>query len=282
MKAKSASAAERADVGVAAWMVACAWAVVAVVPFLFMVMTGFKSSDEQITSPAFALPQAWQWTNFTDVLSGSFLRGLLNSLIVCAVSIALIVMIAAMASWAFARMRFRYAGPLMALVVAGMIVPIHSTLIPIYILIKGLGIYDTLIALIFPYVAFALPISIVILTQFMREIPRELDESAMLDGAGPLRTFWTIGLPLSRGGLVTVAIYNAVTLWNEFVFALVLTSSPSNRTLPLTIWDYQGQYSMNLPAIMAALTLSALPLILTYIIFQDRLVKGMMAGAVKA
>jgi raffinose/stachyose/melibiose transport system permease protein len=263
-------------------VVACAWLFVAIVPFVFMALTGFKTDEEVISSAAYDLPKSWSLTNFRTVLGSSFPRGLLNSLIVCSVSIALIVIISAMASWAFARMHFRFSGPLMSMVVAGLIVPVHSTLIPIYILIRGAGLYDTLAALVLPYVAFALPISIVILTGFMREIPRELDEAATIDGAGPFRVFFSVGLPLSRGGIVTVSIFNAVTLWNEFVFAFVLTSSPQNRTLPLTIWDFQGQYSSSLAAIMAALLMSALPLILTYIVFQDRLVKGMMAGAVKA
>ena len=281
MSRNAGSVAERSDVGPLAWVVALAWLLVAVVPFLFMVMTSFKSADEVVTSPAYALPKQWTLDNFREVLGGSFPRGLFNSVLVCSVSIALIVVVSAMASWAFARMSFRFAALLLSLVVAGLIVPVHSTLIPIYILIREMGLYDTLGALILPYVAFALPISIIILTGFMKEIPRELDESAMIDGAGPYRTFLSIGLPLSRGGIVTVAIFNAVTLWNEFVFAYVLTSSPQNRTLPLTIWDFQGQYSSNTSAIMAALLLSSLPLILTYIVFQDRLTKGMMAGAVK-
>lgn len=282
MKRSSESVAERSSAGPLGWIVALLWLLVAIVPFIYMGFTGFKNSTEMLTEPALSLPESWDLTNYLAVLDSSFPRGLLNSVLVCAASIVLIVIISSMASWAFSRMRFRGAGVLMALVVAGLIVPVHSTLIPIYILIQNLGLYDKLVALLFPYVAFALPISIVILTGFMRDIPKELDESATIDGAGPFRVFFSIGLPLSKAGIVTVAIFNAVTLWNEFVFAYVLTSTPENRTLPLTIWDFQGQYSSDLPAVMAALLLSSVPLILTYVVFQDRLVKGMMAGAVKA
>ncbi len=282
MKNSTDSLAERSSVGPIGWVIACLWLLVAVVPFLYMGFTGFKTSDEMLTEPALSLPSSWAPTNYLNVLQSSFPRGLLNSVLVSSASIVLIVIIASMASWAFSRLRFRFAGLLMALVVAGLIVPVHSTLIPIYLLIQNLGLYDKLVALLFPYVAFALPISIIILTGFMREIPKELDESATIDGAGPFRIFYSIGLPLSRAGIITIAIFNAVTLWNEFVFAYVLTSTPANRTLPLTIWDFQGQYSSNLPAVMAALLLSAVPLVLTYMVFQERLVKGMMAGAVKA
>ncbi len=115
----------------------------------------------------------------------------------------------------------------------------------------------------------------------MRQIPRELEEAAYIDGSNYLSTFWRVILPLSKPGLVTLAIYNAVTLWNEFVFAFVLIARPSNRTLPLAIWEYQGEFGMNIPAVMAVLTLSTLPLIVIYIFGQERVTRGMMAGALK-
>ena len=167
------------------------------------------------------------------------------------------------------------------LVIAGLVIPVHVTLIPVYLLTKQIGLYNSLWALLGPYVAFNLPLSVFILTEFMRHIPRELEEAARIDGSGPMRTFFWIILPLSTPGLATLAIYNAVILWNEFVFAFVLITTPRNRPLPLAIWDYQGQYSMNIPAIMAVVTLSALPLILVYIVGQERVLKGMMAGALK-
>jgi len=186
-----------------------------------------------------------------------------------------------MAAYAFARLDFPFGKTLFGLVVAAMIVPIHATLVPIYLLIRNLGLYDTEFALIGPYVAFSLPISIFILTEFMKQIPRELEEAACLDGCGPLKIFWRIYFPLSTPGLATVAIYNAVALWNEFIFAYVLTSTPGHRTLPLAIWDFQGQYSSNVPAMLAVVTLTSLPLIAVYAFGQERVIKGMMAGSLK-
>jgi raffinose/stachyose/melibiose transport system permease protein len=186
-----------------------------------------------------------------------------------------------MAAYAFARLDFPFGKSLFGLVVAAMIVPIHATLVPIYLLIRNIGLYDTAFALIGPYVAFSLPISIFILTEFMRQIPRELEEAACLDGCGPLTIFWRIYFPLSTPGLATVAIYNAVALWNEFIFAYVLTSTPSHRTLPLAIWDFQGQYSSNVPGMLAVVTLTSLPLIAVYAFGQERVIKGMMAGSLK-
>lgn len=257
------------------------WLAVTTVPFLFMVMTTFKTQQESFASSVWALPEALDFVNYIDVLSGPFFSYLKNSVMVVAISVVLIVLIAAMAAYAFARIRFRFNESLFGLIVAGMIVPIHITLVPIYLMTREIGLYDSQFALIGPYVATSLPISVFILTEFMRQIPKELEEAARLDGCGPFAIFFKIFLPLSGPGLSTIAIYNAIMLWNEFIFAYVLTSSTSTRTLPLAIWDYQGQYTANIPAILTVVTLTSLPLVVAYAFGQERIVKGMMAGSVK-
>jgi raffinose/stachyose/melibiose transport system permease protein len=143
------------------------------------------------------------------------------------------------------------------------------------------GIYDNILALIGPNVAFNLPISIFILTAFMQSISREMEEAAEIDGCGKFTAFFKVILPLSKPGLATLAIYNGVMIWNEFIFAMTLTQSVPSRTLPLAVWQYQGQYSLHIPMIMALLVLSSLQIIILYIFGQDKMVKGMMAGAVK-
>ncbi|MBI5667557.1 MAG: carbohydrate ABC transporter permease [Chloroflexi bacterium] len=267
----------------AVFIFALVWLVIAGMPFYFMAMTGFKGRFELFSGGSvFDFPKAASLENFQDVLTrGTFFRYLSNSVIVVAVSVALILLFSAMASYVFARIPFRLNRPLFGLIVAGLVIPLHVTLIPVYLLTKQIGLYDSLWALLGPYVAFNLPLSIFILTEFMRAIPRELEEAARIDGSGPMLTFWRVILPLSTPGLATLAIYNAVALWNEFVFAFVLITSPEYRPLPLAIWEYQGEYSMNIPAIMAVLTLSALPLVLIYIVGQERVIKGIMAGALK-
>ena len=263
------------------WFLALLWMLVALVPFWFMAQTGFKESLELMTAPVWALPESPTLDNFRSVIEGNFFRFLSNSLIVVSISIALVVIFAAMAAYVFGRMQFRLNRPLFALIIAGLVVPIHVTLIPVYLLTTNIGLYDKIWALVGPYVAFSLPVSIFILTGFMREIPRELEEAARIDGCGPMRAFFSIILPPTRPGLATIAVFNAVSLWNEFVFAYVLTSSTEVRTLPLALWEFQGQYSSNIPAIMSVLVMSSLPLIFAYILFQEQLVKGIMAGAVK-
>ncbi len=264
------------------WVIAFALAIfyliVSVMPFVFMVLNSFKEKFEMLTKGVFNLPDSLNLTNYTEVLTGGFSKYFINSVVVLAISLILLLFISACASYPLARFKFKMAGPIYAAIVACMSIPVHITLIPVFKMSRATGLYDSIWALIGPYIAFAVPISVFILTSFMKEIPREIEESAEIDGCGKIQMFI---LPLAKPGLATLAIYNGVNMWNEFSFAYTLTQSSENRTLPLAIWEFQGQYSMNTPMIMAVLTLTLLPMIIMFIIFQDKLVKGMTAGAVK-
>jgi raffinose/stachyose/melibiose transport system permease protein len=214
-------------------------------------------------------------------MKGGFYKYFFNSLVVIVISLTLLLFISAFAAYPLSRMQFRLNKPIFAAIVAAMSIPIHITLIPVFIMSIRLNIYDKLLGLIGPNVAFNLPMSIFILTAFMQGISKEMEEAAEIDGCGKFSTFFKVIFPLSKSGLATLGIYNGVVIWNEFIFVMVLTQTQASRTLPLAIWEYQGQYSMNTPLIMALLILSSLPIILLYIFGQDKLVKGMMAGAVK-
>ena len=264
-----------------AFILAIFWLVVSFTPFVFMVLNSFKEKFEMLTKGVFQLPDSLNWNNYTEVLKGGFGTYFKNSVIVLGISLILLLFIAACASYPLARFKFKLANPIYALIVACMSIPVHITLIPVFKMAKSTGLYDSIWALIGPYIAFAVPISVSILTSFMKEIPREIEESAEIDGCGKIQMFFSMILPLAKPGLATLAIYNGVNMWNEFSFAYTLTQSSANRTLPLAIWEFQGQYSMNTPMIMAVLTLTLLPMIIMFIIFQDKLVKGMTAGAVK-
>ena len=264
-----------------AFILAIFWLVVSFMPVVFMVLNSFKEKFEMLTKGVFQLPDSLNWNNYTEVLKGGFGTYFKNSVIVLGISLILLLFIAACASYPLARFKFKLANPIYALIVACMSIPVHITLIPVFKMAKSTGLYDSIWALIGPYIAFAVPISVFILTSFMKEIPREIEESAEIDGCGKIQMFFSMILPLAKPGLATLAIYNGVNMWNEFSFAYTLTQSSANRTLPLAIWEFQGQYSMNTPMIMAVLTLTLLPMIIMFIIFQDKLVKGMTAGAVK-
>ena len=266
---------------VIASLLAVLYLIISVMPFVFMVLNSFKEKFEMLTKGVFNLPDSLHFANYTEVLTGGFGRYFFNSVVVLGISLVLLLFISACASYPLARFKFKMAGPIYAGIVACMSIPIHITLIPVFKMSRATGLYDSIWALIGPYIAFAVPISVFILTSFMKEIPREIEESAEIDGCGKIQMFFSIILPLAKPGLATLAIYNGVNMWNEFSFAYTLTQSSENRTLPLAIWEFQGQYSMNTPMIMSVLTLTLLPMIIMFIIFQDKLVKGMTAGAVK-
>ena len=264
-----------------AFILAIGAAIVSFMPFVFMVLNSFKEKFEMLTKGVFQLPDKLNWSNYTEVLTGGFGNYFKNSVIVLAISLILLLFISSCASYPLARFKFKMAQPIYAIIVACMSIPVHITLIPVFKMSKSTGLYDTIWSLIGPYIAFAVPISVFILTSFMKEIPREIEESAEIDGCGKIQMFFSMILPLSKPGMATLAIYNGVNMWNEFSFANTLTQSAQNRTLPLAIWEFQGQYSMNTPMIMAVLTLTLLPMVIMFIVFQDKLVKGMTAGAVK-
>ena len=267
------------------WVIACilavSAAVVAIAPFIFMVINSFKEKFEMLTKGVFSLPEKLDISNYKEVIEGNFLSYFINSVIVLVVSLFILLMLSAFAAYPLSRFKFKLKGVIYSLIVACMSIPVHITLIPIFKMSQGMHMYDSIWALIGPYVAMGIPISVFILTSFMEQIPKEIEEAAAIDGCGKTRMFFSIILPMAKPGLSTLAIYNGVNMWNEFIFAYTLTQSQGNRTLPLAVWEFQGQYSMNTPMIMSVLTLTVLPMILLFIFAQDKLIKGMAAGAVK-
>lgn len=262
------------------YLAATAWLLITGGPLLFVAVTSFKSIQEFLTD-LWALPETLRFTNYREAIEGGIGGFFVNSLMVSVGSVVLTLVLASLASFPLAKMKFRFNRALFLLFIAGAMIPVHVTLIPIYTLTNQLGIYDSLLALLGPYVAFHLPLAILILTEFMRQLPRELEEAARIDGAGHLEIFLRIIMPLSTPALSTVAIYTFINVWNEFVFALVLLSSRSNMTLPLGLMQFSGEYSVNVPGLLAAVTLASLPVILFYLVMQERVVSGMVAGAVK-
>ena len=250
------------------------------VPFIFMVMTAFKRPDEFLIN-LWGLPQGVYIDNFVDVFTGGIGRFFFNSIVVSFISVALILIVGSLASYAFAKMKFRFNNPLLLLFLMGAMIPVHVTLIPVFILTLNLGLYDTIWALVGPYVGFNLPVSIFILTEFFRQIPDEIEEAARMDGASRLSIFLRITLPMSVPALVTVGIFSLIHIWNEFAFALVLISEPSQQTLPLGLTRFYQEFSINVPGVMAALTLACLPVMVLYLFAQERVISGLMAGAVK-
>ncbi len=285
MKSREVDYAKEKRKSVIAWAVAiffaCVQLVITLTPFVFMIMNSFRKQFDMLAQGVFHLPDPWYFNNYVEVVKNGFFGYFFRSVIVVAVSLVLMLIIASFAAYPLSRMQFKLRGLIYAGIVAMMSVPMHVTLIPIFKMTTDIGLYDSLGALIGPYVTFALPMSVFILTAFMMSIPKEIEESAEIDGCNRFNNFFTMILPLSRSGLSTLAIYNGVSMWNEFAFANTLLQSPANKTLPLALGQFKGEHSLDIPIILSVLTLSVLPMIILFIVFQDKLVKGMMAGAVK-
>ena len=165
-----------------------------------------------------------------------------------------------------------------ALFLMGLAIPLQATVIPVYLIIIRLHLYDSLLALILPSIALAIPLSVLVLANFIRDVPKELFESMRLDGCGEAAMLWRLALPLTRPAVVTVSVYNALAIWNGFLLPLILTQSPDRRTLPLALWTFQGQYSVNVPAVLASVVLTTLPILLLYVVGRRQLLSGLTAG----
>ncbi|MTI59687.1 MAG: carbohydrate ABC transporter permease [Firmicutes bacterium] len=257
------------------------WLIITGYPLVFLLQNSFKSRMEFFTNPVWSFSKTLNFQNYIDVIKSGFHIYFINSIVVCFISVGLIVLVSSLASYAISRIEFRYNKIVYVLFVAGMMIPIHATLIPIYKLSLSMHIYDKLMGLVGPYVAFSLPISIFILTGFMNEIPYELEEAATIDGANRFQIFSKIVLPLVKPAISTITIYNLTLLWNEFIYALILISNPEKRTLTLGLFNFQGAYGVNIPLVLTAVVLSILPIIIIYIFLQDKIIKGMTAGALK-
>lgn len=266
---------------VIAFIFAIFWLLVALIPFLFMILNSFRKQFDMLSQGVFHMPSPWYFENYPHIVQNGFFGYFGRSVLIVAISLVLMLVISSFAAYPLSRMKFKLRGFIYAGIVAMMSIPMHVTLIPIFKMTNAMGLYDSLFSLVGPYVAFALPMSVFILTGFMMTIPREVEEAATIDGCNKFGLFFRIIWPLSKSGLSTLAIYNGVSMWNEFAFANTLLQSANQKTLPLALGQFKGEHAMDMPMILAVLVLSALPMIILFIIFQDKLVKGMMAGAVK-
>jgi len=263
------------------YLLAVIWVVITIYPLIFLVQNSFKTSTEFFMGDVWTLPGRFSLANYQKVWATHFARFLANSLFVVSISLLILLLAGSSAAFGLSRIRFRLSGFFYYLFVGGLTIPVHITLIPVYIITRNLGIYDTLWALVGPFVAFNMPVAVFVLSSFMADIPPSLEEAGYIDGASRFQVFWNIVLPISRPAVTAVGIYNAVILWNEFIFPLVLINSTWKRPLTLALWNFQGEFSADVPAMMAALLLSMLPLLIFYAVTKERLIEGLVAGAIK-
>jgi raffinose/stachyose/melibiose transport system permease protein len=254
------------------------WLAVIILPIYYVVITSLKGQEGFFSSNPLLPPADPTFDNYALVLQSDFALYFANSLIVTVGAVAPTLLVSFMAAYAIVRGRGWFLNWTNRLFLLGLAIPLHATIIPIYWMITRAHMYDTLLALILPSIAFAIPISVLILSNFLRDVPNELFESMRLDGASDWAMMWRLAFPLVRPAVVTVGIYDALNVWNGFLFPLILTQSPATRVLPLSLWTFQGEFSVNIPAVLASVVLATLPLLVVYVVARRQLVSGLTAG----
>lgn len=259
-----------------------AWSLVVLilVPVAYIIIGGFRTNSEITQDPA-GLPATWQFENYLNVLTSDvFWREVLNSSIAAIATTLFVVTLGLMAAYVLARYRFRMRGALYALFAAGLMFPMTVAITPLYILVRNLGLMNSLAGVIIPQVAFALPMTIIILVPFLQALPREIEEAAFIDGCSRLGFFWRMVIPLSMPGVITVGILAFIASWNSYMLPLFILNNEASFTLPLGVQAFASQYSVDTAKVLAFTSLSMIPALVFFSLFERRIVGG-LTGAVK-
>ncbi|MCR8660211.1 carbohydrate ABC transporter permease [Paenibacillus endoradicis] len=253
-----------------------------VYPLIWLVLYSFKTKDEILTGKFLSLPKKFMWSNYSNALeAGHYVRYLMNSLMIALITIVITLILSAMVAYVITRFKWKFSKLVMLVFMIGIMIPMQSTLLPLMIMFKKIHILDTHLSLILPYVAFAIPVAIFILSGFFKTLPRELEESSSIDGASIYLTFFRIILPVIIPPLTTVTILTFIDVWNEYVLASTFISSIDLKTLPFGIYSFFSQHSTNYGIIGAYLILGMLPVMCVYFFLSQKITEGMVAGAIK-
>lgn len=249
-------------------------------PIAYIIIGGFRTNSQITTDPS-ALPSPWVFTNYADVLvSTTFWGEVLNSTVAAVVTTVGVVALGLMASYVLARYRFKARGLLYATFAAGLMFPMTVAITPLYLVVRNLGLMNSLGGIILPQIAFALPTTIIILVPFLRAIPDEIEEAASIDGCSRLGFFWRMVLPLALPGVITVGILAFIASWNSYILPLFILNDEASFTLPLGVQAFASQYSVDTAKVLAFTSLSMIPALVFFSIFERRIVGG-LTGAVK-
>jgi raffinose/stachyose/melibiose transport system permease protein len=262
------------------YVLAIALAAVVLVPIAYVVLSGFRTTGQIAANPV-AFPHPWVVHNYVNVItSGAFWRQIGNSTIVAAIATFFVVGVSALAAYPLSRLEFRGREAIYTFFTFGLLFPVAVAALPLYLLLRQLGLLESLFGVALPEAAFGIPITIIILRPFMRSIPVELEDAAAMDGCGRFGFFWRILLPLSRPALVTVIVLSVVTSWNNYILPLLVLDDPNHWTLPLGVATYTSQHSADSAGILAFTALSMVPALIFFMAAERRIVGG-LAGAVK-
>jgi raffinose/stachyose/melibiose transport system permease protein len=271
--------------GTAAYVVMVAVAAAILVPIGYAVLGGFKDNGQLAANPGALLPDPWIPTNYIDVVIGAnaltFWRQALNSTIVAVVAVGLTVGLASLAAFVLARYAFRGREAVYTLFVFGLLFPSAVAILPLYILVRDLGLSGNLLGVALPQAAFGLPLTVVILRPFFRSIPAELEDAARVDGCGSFGFFWRILLPLARPALATVSVLAVVATWNAFFLPLVILNGADQWTLPLGVMNFSTEYSSDEARVLAYTVIAMVPALVFYALAERHIVSGLTGGSVK-
>lgn len=256
-------------------------AVIYLFPLLWMLSVSLKTNQEVMSAP-FAMPTILQLGNYIFAWTkGKLGIATLNSALVCGVALIISLFIGSMSAFAIARMKWKFSSLMMKYFLIGMMIPVHCVLIPLFIRFSRWNLTESLIGLIIPYITFALPMTIFLMTGFFKSMPKELFEAACIDGCTIYGFFGKIALPLARVGMFVAGLMTFVGNWNELLLAMVFISEPSKKTLPVTLTYFVGPYSTNYVQMFAAIIIAIAPTIVVYSVFSNQIVDGLTTGAVK-
>jgi raffinose/stachyose/melibiose transport system permease protein len=253
---------------------------ITVAPMLYMIVGGFSTTAQLNANPN-ALPHPWVWGNYATIITSSiFWQAVYNSVIIAVIATGLAVALGSMAAFALSRYTFRGREGVYLLFVAGLLFPLNTAALPLFLQLQKMGLNDNLLGVALPEAAFSLPVTIVIMRPFMRSIPGELEDAAIVDGATRIRFFLRILLPLSRPALITVGILAFVTSWNSYLLPLIIFTSQDHYTLPLAVANFQSTYTQDTARVYAFTALSMIPALAIFLFAQRKLVGGLV-GAVR-
>ena len=251
------------------------------VPIVTVIIGGFKTNGELVNTP-FALPTIWHWDNYGTIIGqASFWQALANSTFVTLLTVGLLLLVACPIAFVLARIVFRGREVIFNIFLFGLLFPVSMATLPLYITLRNLQLIDSQAGLILPQAAFALPTTILILRNFFRAIPQELEDATYIDGGSSIDFFWRILLPLARPSLAVAGMLAMVTSWNNFLLPLLVLNNSALWTVPLGVMQFQGEHSADWSSIMAYLTLTMIPAIIFYLFSERHLIAGLTAGAVK-
>lgn len=257
------------------------YALLIILPLITMFLSSLKNTREIFMTP-YSFPKTLRFENYIKVWgTGKFGRYFFNSVIVTGISIGFTLLFGSMAAFGIARYRYKLSVVVYLLFLSGIMLPLKAAIIPLFLLLKRLGLLNTLLSLILVYTAMSLPSTVFILSGFMRGLPWDLDDAARIDGCNDFQIYWRIILPLTRQALVIVTIYNAIPIWNDFFFPLVFIQSDTLKTLPLGMTVFFGQYQTDWGLLFSALSIAILPMTILYMLLSKQFVQGLTAGAIK-